>query len=107
MAVFGLYGREPQYFVNACEMRRFVSGDRVLPVFACAILSFCVCGISLRYVLFIVFIGFIYVIIVIVVIVLIGFIINIPQVQKMSIPRKNLRAELSGRVWNERGVLGL
>ena len=70
--VGGLYGSFAQYFAIACAILLLVSGLRCLPVLAAAILSFCVCGISLRQILFaIVFIFDI------VIIARIGLIINI------------------------------
>ena len=51
--VAGFNGNDAQYFANALEISRRVSGLCTLPVFACAILSFCACGISFLYVRFI------------------------------------------------------
>ena len=77
-AVGGLYGSFAQYCAIACAILRLVSSLRCLPVLAAAILSLCVCGISLRQILFaIVFIFDI------VIIARIGFIINIVQFGKM------------------------
>ena len=71
-AVGGLYGKLAQYSAIACAILRLVSSLSRLPVLAAAILSFCVCGISLRQILFaIVFIFDI------VIIARIGLIINI------------------------------
>ena len=76
-AVGGLYGKLAQYSAIACEIFCFVSSLRCLPVLAAAILSLCVCGISLRQIRFaIVFIFDI------VIIARIGFIINIVQFGK-------------------------
>lgn len=77
--VGGLYGKLAQYFAIARAIRRFVSSLRRLPVFAAAILSFCVCGISLRHIL----LAIVY-IFDIVIIACIGFIINIVQIGKIQ-----------------------
>ena len=78
-AVGGLYGKLAQYSAIACAIFRLVSSLRCLPEFAAAILSLCVCGISLRQILFaIVFIFDI------VIIARIGFIINIVQIGKIQ-----------------------
>ena len=82
-AVGGLYGSFAQYCAIACAIFRLVSSLRRLPVLAAAILSFCVCGISLRQILLaIVFIFDI------VIIARIGFIINIVQIGKIQPPEK-------------------
>ena len=52
VAVTGLKGKPAQYLTRAAEILRRVSGSKVLPVLAWAILSFCACGISLRQILF-------------------------------------------------------
>lgn len=80
--VDGLNGNPAQYLTIDCEIRRRVSGLRTLPVFACAILSFCDCDISLRYVRFITVVVFIMLIIRIV------LIINIVHFGKINFWRK-------------------
>ena len=76
-AVGGLYGKLAQYCAIACAILRLVSSLRRLPVLAAAILSFCVCGISLRQILFA--IVFIFVIVIIGYIVLIIYIVPIVE----------------------------
>ena len=76
-AVGGLYGKLAQYSAIACAILRLVSSLSRLPVLAAAILSFCVCGISLRQILF----AIVY-IVVIVIIACIGLIIYIVRIFK-------------------------
>ena len=51
-AVAGLKGRPAQYCTSASEILRRVSSLKCLPVFAWAIFSRCVIGISLRHIRF-------------------------------------------------------